>query len=60
MATFANSFVDSYDIPGVFWYVGQRGQRADVFSIAFWLAEVIFWTGIVAYLYWLQRRGVLR
>jgi iron complex outermembrane receptor protein len=22
VATFANSFVDSYDIPGVFWYVG--------------------------------------
>ena len=45
---------------GMFWYVGQRGQRADAFSIAFWLAEVIFWSGIVAYLYWLQRSGVLR
>ena len=44
---------------GMFWYVGQRGQRADAFSIAFWLAEVIFWSGIVAYLYWLKRRGVL-
>lgn len=45
---------------GMFWYVGQRGQRPDAFSIAFWLAEVIFWSCIVAYLYWLKRRGVLR
>ena len=45
---------------GMFWYVGQQGQRADAFSIAFWLAEVIFWSGLVSYLYWLKRRGVLR
>lgn len=45
---------------GMFWYVGQRGQRADAFSVIFWLAEVIFWSGIVAYLCWLKRRGALR
>ena len=45
---------------GMFWYVGQRGQRANAFSVIFWLAEVIFWSGIVAYLCWLKRRGALR
>lgn len=45
---------------GMFGYASQRGQRADVFSIVFWLAEGVFWLAIVAYLHGLKRRGVLR
>lgn len=45
---------------GMFWYVNGLGSRADPFSMGFWLAQGIFWAGIVSYLHWLQRRGALR
>ncbi|WP_120968442.1 virulence factor MviN [Comamonas sp. lk] len=44
----------------MFWYVNRLGSRADAFSIGFWLAQAVFWAGIVGYLHWLRRRGALR
>ena len=41
------------------WYVSRLGSRIDALSIGFWLAEALFWSAIVGYLYWLRRRAVL-